>query len=230
MTKPVGQTVSAFDSGYDHVFYFTSSGGNQIVKNQITIKNNLTNAVVYQNTVSTLSSSHVVPADTLVNGTQYNYSIITYDANNLASDASDAITFYCYTTPVISFTNIPTDNVIPSSSYTFNISYTQNEGEHINYMVVSLYNSSGDVIDVSDPLYNTGNPPLSFSHTISGFTQATQYMLRVKTVSINGTIVEKTSQTFTANYVEPNIYSKLSLSNDCESGGTNITSNIVLAT
>ena len=37
MTKPIVMEVNAFDASTDHTFYFTSSGGNQVVKNEIKI-------------------------------------------------------------------------------------------------------------------------------------------------------------------------------------------------
>ena len=47
MITPIPSTKVAFDATQDSVFYFTSNGGNQVVKNKITIRNNSTNEVVY---------------------------------------------------------------------------------------------------------------------------------------------------------------------------------------
>ena len=49
LTKPIGQVVNAFDATTNHTFYFTSSGGNQVVYNRIIIRNNTTNVIVYNN-------------------------------------------------------------------------------------------------------------------------------------------------------------------------------------
>ena len=68
MITPIASQVNAFDATTNHLFYFTSSGGNQVAKNRITIRNNTTNVVVYQNTVETFLFQQEVPANTLVNG------------------------------------------------------------------------------------------------------------------------------------------------------------------
>ena len=51
MTKPIVNPVNAFDANNEHTFSFTSIGGNQVVKNEIQIKNNSTEQVVYQHTI-----------------------------------------------------------------------------------------------------------------------------------------------------------------------------------
>lgn len=53
MLTPISTTKVAFDATQESVFYFTSNGGNQVVKNKITIRSNSTNEVVYTNTVTT---------------------------------------------------------------------------------------------------------------------------------------------------------------------------------
>lgn len=38
MIKPMALSKNAFDATQDQIFYFTSTGGNQVVKNKITIR------------------------------------------------------------------------------------------------------------------------------------------------------------------------------------------------
>src|SRR5574344_445993 len=104
MTKPIALSKNAFDSTQDEIFYFSASGGNQVVKNKLTIRNNATNVVVYTNTVETFQFQQAVPSNTLTNGTYYNFYFNTYDVNNNESENSNVISFYCYTQPTVTFT------------------------------------------------------------------------------------------------------------------------------
>ena len=65
MTRPIGSTINAFDATTNHTFYFTSSGGNQVVYNRIIIRNNTTNVIVYNNLVESYKFEHIVPRGTL---------------------------------------------------------------------------------------------------------------------------------------------------------------------
>ena len=44
LVKPIIATIPAFDATLNHTFTFTSNGGDQVVANRITIRNNNTNA------------------------------------------------------------------------------------------------------------------------------------------------------------------------------------------
>src|SRR5574344_4361 len=117
MMKPIGYSVSAFDATQNQVFKFDVQGGNQVNYNEIIIRNNTTNVVVYQNKVESFIFSQTVPSNTLTNGVYYNYSFVTYDVNDNASEQSTQIPFYCYTTPTVVFTNLPSDNILQSASF-----------------------------------------------------------------------------------------------------------------
>ena len=99
VTKPILNAMIAFDATNPATFTFYSVGGNQVVKNQLTIRNNSTNQIIYQNSVETFKFEHTVPGGTLTNGTYYNASIITYDATGEASTPSEPIQFWCYSAP-----------------------------------------------------------------------------------------------------------------------------------
>ena len=51
MIKPIALSKNAFDATQDQIFYFTSTGGNQVVKNKITIRLQSDNSIVYTNTI-----------------------------------------------------------------------------------------------------------------------------------------------------------------------------------
>src|SRR5574344_1149981 len=94
------KNIAAFDAAKDQTITFGYSG-NQCTKNRIIVYNSATNASVYDDTVTTYTLAHTIPAGTLANGTSY-YCTITayYTVSNVeysvVSSASNV--FKCLTT------------------------------------------------------------------------------------------------------------------------------------
>lgn len=228
MIKPIGLSVPAFDATMDYTFQFQASGGEQVNYNRIIIRNNETNEEVYNNKIESYAYQQTVPANTLTNGTYYNYSFIVYDKNDNASEESTPISFYCYTTPVLNFTNIPEDNVIESSSFGFEFTYNQNEGELLNYIIVYLYDSNNNLISQSNYLYGSEILPNNFSYEFSGLIDDNSYFIQLEGKTINETVIYSDKIRFNVNYYYPEIFSLVDVTNDCENGNIHITNNTIL--
>ena len=228
MVKPIGVNKVAFDKSNASDFYFTSVGGDQVVKNKIIIRLNSTNAIVYQNTVTSFIFKQTVPSNTLTNNTYYNFSFITYDINNVASAESDPLSFYCYTTPTITFNNITNSQTITSASYLFNLTYNQIEGELLDLLYFELFDIGNNLISKSQNYTSISTPPISFSHLFEGFINNTTYKIKATATSINGTVVESSLITFNVLYDSPVLYSTFSVENKCNDGYNQITSNFII--
>ena len=171
LVTPTLLPMVAFDATQQATFTFTVQGSSaQVVANQLTIREQDTNDIVYQEKQETFTYTHVVNADELTNGTYYNATISTFDTNDNQSQESVPIQFWCYTTPTLQFTNIPSSGIITNSSFNFQFTYTQIENEPINSYVVNLFNSSQVQIATSGVQYaTTATPPYSGSYTFTGF-------------------------------------------------------------
>ena len=75
LVKPIALAKNAFDATKDEIFYFTVSGGAQIVKNKIVVRLQSDNTIVYSGIETTYRTQHTIPANTLSNGNYYNYYI-----------------------------------------------------------------------------------------------------------------------------------------------------------
>ena len=228
MVRPTALTVNAFDATSVHTFYFTSSGGNQITSNKIVIRNNASNSVVYTNTVTSYILNQSVPAGTLQNGIYYNYSFFTYDKDGNESPESNVVAFYCYTTPVLTFTNIPSSKVVTNGTYTFDVQYSQAESELLDYAYVVLYNNSETVAQTGSNLYNTSAPPFTLQQTFTGMENNTSYYIEAFGVTVNGTEFNTGKINFSVVIQSPEIFSQLTLEDKCVDGYTQVTSNVVL--
>lgn len=228
MVRPVLIGVSAWDATQNFTFAFSvASGGNQVVANRLIIRDNVTNEIVYNQKQVTYRYEHIVPANTLTNGNYYNATVTTYDALDEASAASLPIQFYCYSTPSISFTNIPAGGIVSGSSYEFTMVYNQEEDEPLNTYQFNLYNTSLVLVSTSGVLYTQdGTPPFNASYTFSGFEEGSIYYVVVNGSTINGTFVTTGLAQITVEYSVPSLHTLVELTNNCEEGFISVRSNI----
>ena len=229
LTRPTLNSTAAFDATKQHTFTFNVIGGTQVVANQLVIRNNITNEIVYTEKQETYKYEHIVNAGELTNGIYYNAVLITFDAQGNESQASIPIQFYCYTAPTIQFTNIPASGIIQNASFSFEFLYTQAENERLNSYVVNLYNSAKILLSTSSNVYVlNGTPPYTGSYLFSGFENNTVYFIELNGVTINGTVVSTGLLQISVNYTQPDLFSLIELSNNCNGGYITLKSNIIL--
>lgn len=226
MVRPITLDVIAFDATQAHTFEFIVNGGNQVVKNEILIKKNEDESVVYNNVTETYQFNQVVPKNTLQNGVSYLVSFRTYDINNNVSEYSVAIPFYCYTKPTLIF-NINDGDIINNSYFTFECTYNQAQGELMDYMYFNIYNASNRIISRSEDIYNSNNPPFICEYTYNGFEDNELYKVSVVCVTINGTIVESNIISFTTHYNFPIIKTIFNVENKCNDGYIKVDSEVI---
>ena len=210
LTKPQLYIESsyAFDATYEREFkYLWSSGNNQSVANTLIIRDNETNTIVYNTKQETLLLKHILPANTLQNGKTYNVCIQVFDRDNNASELSDTLIFKCYTTPTISL-NIANEQVIRSSSYLFTVSYSQLEGEELQYYSLELYDGN------KQRLYNTGaRYNIEAGITLTDFIDNTSYYVKAYGQTINHMEIETDLILFHVEYITPELYSYMIVEN-----------------
>ena len=218
LITPVAKTMPAFDATADQVFSFSVSGGDGVVQNRITIVEQSTNTVVYQDTTALnyYTFNHTVPANTLTNGTYYYYYFNTFNSSGDMSADSNLVAFYCYTTPVLTFTNVPIyPEVVSNSTYTFNLTYSQAEGELLNYLIFTLYDSTSTVYSVSDKIY--ANSANSYDYEVTGMVDG-NYTLNALAYTVNNTEVTLTSSLFTVELNKPSSTTKFEAEVKCDEG------------
>ena len=229
LVKPIAQGISAFDARHDQTFSFTSSGGNQVVANRLTIRLQDDNSIVYQNKVKSYKFQQTVPANTLANDNYYNFYFNTYDVNDNESADSNVIQFYCFDNPTLTLTNLPLNNLVEASSYTFGVTYNQPQGELLNFLKFYLYDNMDNILDESEPYYGKVQMPISFEHTFNGLENNTNYKVEVISTSVNGIMSTTGKYLFNARYYYPQMYSLLDLQNICNKGYVQIESNVIIA-
>lgn len=230
LTRPTLITVPSFDATQPYTFTFVvQSGSAQIVANQLTIRRQSDNQIVYDEKQETFKYEHIVNANKLTNGTYYNAVVSVFDADDNQSPTSIPIQFWCYSTPSITLTNIPTNNIITNASFNFTFAYAQNEGEALNSYVVNLYNAFQTQITTSGVVYaQNGTPPYNGNYLFAGFEDNTVYYIEIVGTTVNGAIVSTGQIQFTVKYLRPDLFTLIELTNNCEEGYITLKSNIIL--
>lgn len=225
LSKPVLFSQPAFDATQSHVFEFSASGGDQVVKNKLTIFRQRPWAVVYSQEQTTYSLLHTLEADVLENGEYYTAYIETYNSSGEVSSHSSFIQFYCFTAPSFSFSNLSQDAVISNSSFEFELAYYQLEGEQIESYNFNLYDAQGVKIATSGIKYAASSDTLS--HSFSGFIDNTLYFIEAEGKTVYGTTLSTERIRFNVSYFHPNVFSAITLKNNCSEGYITIQSNLI---
>lgn len=229
LIKPTLYSVPAFDSVNPFIFAFTVQGGSQVEANTLQIVNNSTGITVYEKTQTTFKFEHNLAPNTLTNGVYYYAKVKTRNTLGEESPYSNPIPFYCYTTPLIEFINLPVTKIITDSSFNFEFTYSQAQNEKLNSYIVNLYNNAGEILSTSGNKYVGGAiPPNVLSYQFSGFENNSSYKIEVTGITVENTIVTSGKIDFNVRYIVPNVFVLADLTNKCDEGYINIKSNIIL--
>ena len=229
LQKPIVNTIAAFDATAAHTINFVVNGGDQVTANRAIIKLGSTNEVLYDDTQTTFALQHTIPADTLTNGNYYIIQIQTFNSNSESSALSSPLTFYCYTTPTFSFSNLPTGNVVQNASYNFTLSYNQTQGEALSSYIVDVYSITQSLVWSSNVVYVGANgvPPTNFEIPVSGFEDSSAYYIRARGQTEQLTELDTGYILLTTTFDARSIYTQLLLTNNSCDGYIMITSNVV---
>lgn len=229
LTAPILYSQAAFDATQAHTFTFNVVGGEQVAQNRLVIINQATSEVIYRAVQTTYKFEHVLPAGILTNGVYYSAYVVTYNANGTASSQSNSIQFYCYSEPSFVFSNLPINNIIINSSYNFQATYNQAEGELLNSYSFTLYDAQRVQITTSGTQYtgSTTAPPTIVSYQFTGFIDRTGYYIRAIGQTAQGTQVDTGLIMISVAYTVPSVFSIVELTNNCSGGYVVVKSNLV---
>lgn len=225
MAQPVIFQIKAWDASLEGTITFSYSG-NQAIKNQLVIRNNLTNAIVYDQTQTTFQLKHIVKANSLINGICYNVQLRIFDKDNIPSTYSSAEFFYCYSNPLLTFLNCIANQMILYPSFEATLTYTQTENEPLNNYRFVLYNEKQSEISRSGNLYNT----TQLKYIYSNLEDKNKYFIRAIGETLNHMQVDTGMLPVSVQYIRPSIYALVDLQNLYKEGLVRIRSNIVSIT
>lgn len=218
--------IAAFDATTATNVQFAWTG-DQSFGSILTIRDNETNAVVYTASNESMGRTHPIPAGTLSNGTCYNAFLEVLNADEeVISEKSNTVIFYCYSTPLILFDGITSDSIIPNSTYTIMASYAQEEHDVLSQYQIVLYDVNQAVVQNPGIKYQT-EYTTSFNQTFTGLENNTSYYVRATGKTAHDMFVDSGFLRIFVRYENPEVFSRLDLVNDSRNGNISITSNLI---
>ena len=222
LNTPLIHSVSAFDPSYEHAFEFTYSG-NQVFSNRAIITDNGTQAEVYNVLQEGQKWNHLLPANTLEPGHSYLIQIQVYDVDGNHSNLSDAVLFYCFTTPQFYFSNIENGDTVSSANLELNLSYEQPETEGLNEYKYCLYDMTRSLVYTSDSFYTEKD----MTHTIYGLKNDYIYYVRAIGKTTHGMDVDTGFIQIAVHYIKVASNIAFEAINDSSTGCVILKTNII---
>lgn len=192
LQTPIIPTILPFDPTYSAKIEFVYND-NQAFKNRAVITNADTNAIVYDETITSMKLVHEIPAKTLSSG-KYYIQIQVFDEDGNSSLLSDTTLFYCFITPTVYFRNVTNGMVYKNANIDLEFVYEQPDGETIKSYQFFQYGYDRSIINSSEIYYSTS----SMTHSYYGLNNDTVYYFRVIGETQKG-------MKFDTGYVEVNI-------------------------
>jgi len=224
--KPTITNISNFDSTLDYVLNFNiDSSSDQCFGNRIIIYNNSTNTVIYDNIVTSFLISHDIPANTLQNGVIYKITVAYFNLSGVYSSFSDGTIFRCLDTPIVSLSNLITNQIVASNNYSPIGSYSQAQSIAINTYEFYLYDSNGILLQSSPTLFYSPSNVIQYQFT--NFINNTKYGIALHTMSAMGIDVDTDIVYFNTQYIAPTFAGTVLLENLPDIGGIQLTSNAI---
>lgn len=211
------------DAAKEIIISYSWDGNNsQQLGNIVYIYSNETNELAYTSQSASYKQECIIPPGRLTNGVLYKVSVCVVCGEGISAP-SDPMLFYCYSTPLLQYTNLTQDQIIENNTYTVGLSYSQPEGEELESYYINLCASDKSVVYTSSVKYDTA----SLSMTLGGLTNNTEYYVKAYGKTVTGMEFETDYIHISVRYLEPTVYALVELADDEVNGYTTIKSNIV---
>ena len=248
--------ITPFDissTGSGGVIKFKWDGGS-VTKIQVVIKtNDGLNNIVYQRTISSDSViyNYEFPIqysdrDSMDSGVSFNMSNgdtykaflrVYYKVNQSTSEWSyyqtTGMLFKCLKEPTLTFASIEQNAIQDSTSWQFELTYTQTDGEKVKSWLMTLYNNDLNIEIASSGIKYCGsdqdyeNDETKLRYTFNGFEEDREYKVTAQVETVSGMIVNPEPLIFNVHLTPRGLFSKLVATNYPYDGGIEIKSNLV---
>lgn len=193
LQTPSVNYIVPFDPSKIKIIEFQYSD-NQSVKNRAVIIDKESSEIIYDMTQEVIKTQHEIPADTLTAGRQYLIQIQVFDEDGNSSNLSDAVLFYCFSSPVFKFSNISTGEVHKNVTLVLDLLYEQNESEPLKSFQFIKYAYDKTLLSSSETFYSTS----ALSYSFYRLNNDTTYYFRAIGETLHGMSLD-------TGYIEVNI-------------------------
>ncbi|WAH35055.1 glycoside hydrolase family 78 protein [Alicyclobacillus dauci] len=162
----------------------------------VQVYNNSTGALVFDTgSIASSVSQYVIPANTLVNGTEYKWRVQYTDSGGNASPWSDYQVFKCSSAPTVSVTSPTSAQTITANTVTVAGTYSQSQGvSEQSFRAVIFASDQSTIYADSGTVLNTAN-----QYSVSGLPNGTYYA-QFTVTSADGLSTTSGKVQFTVNF------------------------------
>ncbi len=223
MAKPTIMRIHPFDADKDYEITL-SWIGSRAHANRIIIYDNDTNAVVFDDTISSFALRHTIPARTLSNNHKYTIQAQTYDVENIPSPLSNKVLFYTFKTPDFYFEGLAENADITTSSFHATIRYYSEDWEDISKYVFYLYDATRKQLLESSEMTDAHD----IGYTYKGLDNNTVYYVRCRGVTVNGMELDTGYVEINVKYENPNTYARIYATPNPSQGCIQVATNLII--
>ena len=229
MAKPIIRNINCFDATKDYEVEIIWTG-NRSYSNKIVIYDNKTNEKVFEETQTTFSLKHKIPANTLTNGINKTWVIQaqTFDKEGTASVLSDKVLFHTFGTPQFFFrdgnNHLADGYKVTDSSYQGIIYYQSDDLEDLSSYKFYLYDVSMKLLLETDQM----NDPRNITYNYRGLENNTEYYIQCMGITKNGMSLDTGLVRIFVRYTNPSQYSRIFADVLPNRGCVQVGSNIII--
>ena len=209
MAETVLYNITCFDAKLPAVFRFEYYG-NQLKGNRLTIRDNLSNDVVYEKELTSMKNEHSLsPGDSgLINGRTYNAQLCALpEGSNDYDGISNQVIFDCYSTPVLVFQGISSGDTIRNASFHANILYSQAEGVLLSSYRLLLFDAGQQLLWQSPTAFPAAPSPFLIQDMIYDLDDNAEYYLQCVVETVKGINGESERIKIRVSYTQPEQFS-----------------------
>ena len=224
MAKPIIYNLKAMNCEEDNTISFSYSGG-LMKSSTIAIRSASDNTLVYTGTYSSARGRHIIPANSIdvsQYGTQYYIQIKVTENDDTESPWSDTKFAVFITSPTFEFSNVEDMTQVHQSFLNAELSYEQNDGELLKEYAFYLYDFSKVLLSNSPIKYDVEEMNYVYNGLEDGI-----YYIRAIGTTVHGYQVDTDYIEIIVDYIVPEIYTTLLLTNNYNGGYISYETNIV---
>jgi len=224
LSKPIINKIIPFDAGKDYTVSISWNGSRAYGSRLIIRDHKMPETVVFDDTITSFSLVHMIPAGTLSNGREYILQAVVFDGEGNPSPASAKVNFYTFKTPDFYFYNLPENHIITNASFDASMYYFSPDPESIDNYRFYLYDSAKKELLCSDILYDD----MYLNYTYRGLESNCVYYLRCVGTTVHGMRLDTGYIEITVKYETPDTYSRIYAVNNPKQGCISVATNLII--
>lgn len=220
MAKATVRHITAFDATKPFTVNFSWNGS--ISSNTMTVYETSSNHIVYNHQQTGTDLTHVIPANTLQNGSKYYVGIVVTDSSGNPSEMSNYTFFGCFAEPHFAFSGMSQTTAVSAFSHRVTLEYSQAQSRALMSYVFYLYDVNRVLLASSNTFYDN-----TMAYTFRGLEDSATYYVRCVGKTVDDVDCDTGYYKIDVNVKVKNQYYALSTTNDSDNGFIRYSANVI---